>query len=260
MGKVFALRIDIESDKGIKFGLPKILCLLKKYNLKASFYLTMGGESNLFELLKYRKKLKGERKIKVFSFLEKLRMIFFPGDFVKNNHVILKRILDEGHELGIHGWKHRAWTRGLEKIDIKMELIKAINKYQKIFGRKPVSFSAPGFNTNREVIRFLERQGLKVISDLPGEKPFKIKDTKIINIPITLKGRNNSPLIESLAAEGYGDEEILKIIKKEIMKRNLSTLYGHCLFECIKKIKLMEDLFIFLLQKDIKVKRIEDIA
>jgi len=116
---VFVLRIDVESNKGIKEGIPKIIDLLKRYNIKASFYLTMGGESGIFDLLKYRKKLDGERGIKIFSKFEILRMAFFPKDFVENNKNILQRILNEGHELGIHGWKHRRWTRGLEEINVR---------------------------------------------------------------------------------------------------------------------------------------------
>ena len=57
MKKTFTLRVDLESDKGIKEGLPKLLDLLKRYDLKASFYLVMGGESNIWEILKYRKKM-----------------------------------------------------------------------------------------------------------------------------------------------------------------------------------------------------------
>ena len=78
--KTFTLRVDLESDKGIQFGVPKLLNLLKKYNLKASFYIPMGGESNIFELLSNRIKIKsaGERNIKIFSLFEKLRMVLFP--------------------------------------------------------------------------------------------------------------------------------------------------------------------------------------
>ena len=88
--KTFTLRVDLESDKGIKKGVSKLLDLLKKYNIKASFYLTMGGESNISEILKYRSNLKtsGERKVKVWSLKEKIRMVFFPRDFVKGNKKI----------------------------------------------------------------------------------------------------------------------------------------------------------------------------
>ena len=100
--KTFALRIDVESQKGIVEGIPRILDLLKEFDFKASFYLTMGGESNLLELIKYRGGLKtaGERGIKIFSLKEKIRMALFPKDFVRNNINILKRIIaDLGEEI-----------------------------------------------------------------------------------------------------------------------------------------------------------------
>ena len=96
MVKTFTLRVDLESDKGIKKGLPKLLDLLKKHHIKASFYIPMGGESNILDLLRYRGRLRsaGEREIKVFSLLDKIRMILFPRDFVKSNKKIV-RLLDD---------------------------------------------------------------------------------------------------------------------------------------------------------------------
>ena len=71
---VFCLRVDLESQKGISKGLPKLLDVLAKYNIKASFYLVMGGESNIFEILMNRGNVPGasERGINVFSFFEKI--------------------------------------------------------------------------------------------------------------------------------------------------------------------------------------------
>ena len=188
--KIFTLRIDLESDKGIKEGVPKILDLLKKHKIKASFYLSMGGESNFLEILKHRSSLKtsGERKIKLWSLKDKLRMVFFPIDFVKKNKRILRRIINEGHELGLHGWKHREWTRDLERINIKKKVKKSVKKYSKIFGKKPISFASPGFNTNNSVLRILEKNHIKFISDFPGDKLKKHNNLK--NIPITIHGKN----------------------------------------------------------------------
>jgi len=170
MVKTFTLRVDLESDKGIK-AVPRLLNLLKKYNIKASFYIPMGGESNILDLLSYRGRLKsaGERKIKVFSLLDKIRMILFPRDFVKSNKKILKRILKEEHELGLHGWKHREWTRGLDKINIEEKVRKAKIKYIKLFCEEPLSFASPGFNTNNRVLEILKKYEIKFISDFQGE-------------------------------------------------------------------------------------------
>ena len=135
--KTFTLRVDVESSKGIKEGLPKLLDLLKKHKIKASFYLSMGGESNMIDIIKYRGKMNysAERSIKVWSLFDKIRMVLLPRDFVKENINILRRILEEGHELGVHGWKHREWTRGLGKINVENTVKKSVNKYIRLLLR-----------------------------------------------------------------------------------------------------------------------------
>lgn len=258
---VFALRIDLESMKGIKNGLPKILKLLEKFNFKASFYLTMGGEPNISELLRYRGKLKsaGERKIKIFSKKELVRMAILPKDFVKENRKILRRIIMEEHEAGIHGWKHRIWTRG-KRVNVNKQVNLAIKRYERFFGKKPISFAAPAFRTNKNVMKILADKGIRVVSDLSGEKPFRIEDTNIVNVPITIKGENKTPIIEYLVAKGYSDEEILEYLKGQIKKNKLCVMYIHGLYECIEKINLLENIFEYLKKNKIKVKKIEDIA
>jgi peptidoglycan/xylan/chitin deacetylase (PgdA/CDA1 family) len=256
--KTFTLRVDLESDKGIREGIPKLLDLLKKYNLKASFYLVMGGESNIFEILKYNKKMESsaERSIKVWSLTDKLRMAWLPKDFIKANKKILQRILDEEHELGIHGWKHREWTRGLDKIDIKEKINKAINRYNNLFGQKSISWASPGFNINDKVLSILEEEGIKYISDFSGEKPEFFGGIK--NIPITICGDNRTPIIENLISQGKNDEEILESIKNETKKHEIISFYIHDLFEARFKLELLGEIFKFIKESKIKNKRIID--
>lgn len=240
--KYFCLRIDLESSKGIIEGLPKILNILKKMNIKASFYLSMGGESGLIDLLRYRRKLNGERKVKVFSFFEKVRMVLFPKDFVYENKQVLKRILEEGHELGIHGYKHRIWTRSNDNHKIEKEIEKAVKKYKQIFGKNPKSSAAPAFVINKEIIKALDKNNIKIISDLNGDKPFKIRNTEITNIPITITGKNNTPIIEYLASNGFSDDEIIDYIILKSKNEKFSSMYIHGLYEGVYKTKLLEGL------------------
>lgn len=256
--KAFTLRVDLESFEGIKEGLPPLLDLLKKYDMKASFYVVMGGESNFLELLKYRKKMKssGERSMRVWSFREKLRKIFFPRDFVKENIKIIERILEEGHELGMHGWKHREWTRGLEKIDPLKKIIGCKKRYSRLFGKNPISWASPGFNTNPLVEIALEKEGIKFVSDFSGEKVSVSR--KIKNVPMTILGHQKMPIIEYLASKKMDDKEILEFMKSRIMAKKLSSFYIHGFFEARYKLKLLEEIFKFVKDNKIEVKRVID--
>lgn len=258
MEKTFFLRVDIESNKGLEEGIPKLLNLLDKYDIKASFYVVMGGESGLYELLRYSGKLKtgNERNIKLWNLREKIRMAFFPRDFVKKNENILIRILNEGHELGIHGWKHRAWTRGLDKINVNEHIKKARQKYIKLFNKTPISFCSPAFNINERVLSCLESNNIRFISDFPGN--FPDMHGKIKNVPITIEGKDKMPIIEYLVSEGKKDEEIFEIIKKEIKKEKLASFYIHDLFEARFKLNLLDKIFNFIKEEKIKTKRIID--
>jgi len=252
--KNFTIRVDLESDKGIRYGLPNLLDLFKKNDIRASFYLTIGGESNIFEIAKSLGKMKssGERKIKIWSSCEKIRMLLLPRDFVKKNKSILRRILYEGHELGLHGYKHRAWTRNLNNLNIEKEFDKMVEKYFFYFNQKPVSFSSPGFNINEKVINSLDKNKIKYISDFDSFK----KINNLINVPITIKGNNKMPFIEYWAGEGKSDDEILGIFKKEIENKNFVSFYIHGLFEGRYKIGLLNKMILELKKKGFKSKKI----
>jgi len=258
MRKSFFIRIDLESGKGIKEGLPNLLKLFKEENVKGSFYLTMGGEANLVEILKHRGKIdySKERKIKIWGLHEKMRMVLFPQDFVERNKEILKKILEEGHEIGIHGWKHRSWTRGLNKISIGNEINKAIKKYEKIFKKRPVSFCAPAMNTNPRVLEILEENQIKFISDFPGEKTKFYRGIK--NVPVTLMGEKNSPFIEDLFEKGLRDEQILEGFKEKIKGKEIASFYIHGLFEAREKIELLRKMIKVLKKEGFENKRIID--
>ena len=251
------MRIDLESQKGIKDGLPNLLKLFKKHGVKGSFYLTMGGESNVFEILRNRGKLKtaAERKIELWSKKDKIRMVLSPIDFTKKNRRLLKKVIDDGHELGLHGWKHREWTRNLENVDIKKRLRQMTDRYLEYFGRIPASWASPGFNVNKEVLKELERAKITHISDFDKKQDIG----KIKNVPIILCGKNRTPFIEYWDSEGKSDEEIFEIFKKELKGKSFASFYLHGMFEGRFKIDLLEKMIIYLSDHKFISKKIVDI-
>ena len=66
------------------------------------------------------------------------------------------------------------------------------------------------------------------------------------------------PIIEYYIGKKKNDEEIFKIIKKDIKSKNLSSFYIHGLFEARFKMQLLEKIFKFINKEKIKVNRIID--
>ena len=280
MNKIFGLRVDIETEIGIK-AIPNLLDILKKLEMRASFYVIMKPPS-LFQYIKYKRvpKIKPvlylkdefwEEKIKTekekfdlshrYSKLEKLELLF-QRNFIKKNLPIFERILNEGHELGLHGLRHYSWNHAIYFVDIKNYIQEAIEYFENYFRFKPRSWASPGFKINKSALIWLDNFGIKVISDLPGNKPFKVKimekELKIVNVPITIVGNNNLPIIEWLELNNIPDSKKIEIIKDEIRKRELSTIYMHGMFECRKKLELLEKILEFVKKNEIIVKRIID--
>jgi len=129
-----------------------------------------------------------------------------------------------------------------------------------MFKISPNSFCAPAFRTNKKVIEELNKTGFKIISDLEGTKPAKIKNTELTNVPITIKGKNNTPIIEYLVSIRKSDEEILEYLKKEIKNKEYSVMYIHDLYECIQKIELLDELFRWIKSEKIKTAKINELS
>lgn len=260
--KIFALRIDLDTRKCIRDGLPKLLELLKELDVKASFYVPIGGESNFFEIIENRGGVY-EKGISKLSFFEKVLTVLMPQDFLKKYKKLLMRIIDDGHELGVHGWKHREWTHSLEKLDLNCVFSKIVSGYEKLTSKRPASFAAPGLNTNANVLKALDRFGFLVASDLPGEKPFRpIADGvkfKHVQVPVNIR-KGSLPIIEYYTLQGLSDKDIVKAVCRDISGKNYAVMYGHGTLEGSQKINVLRDILKYVKKQKYNIMTIENIA
>lgn len=106
--KKLYLTFDAGYEKGYT---PKILDVLKKYNVPATFFLV--------------------------------------GDYLKKEEALVKRMVKEGHIIGNHTWSHPDLTK-LDKEAYQEELQKFEDYYQKIIGKKPLKILRPPEGTFSE--------------------------------------------------------------------------------------------------------------
>lgn len=256
----FSLRIDIDTRKGLKKGVPFLRRLSNKFNVDFSYYIPIGGESNLIELMKYRGNNSSfsNKYIPKLNFFEKLRMVLKPVNFFQKNADLLKELRNEGNEVGVHGFKHREWTRSIDKLNLSKIFEKIETSYMEVFDDKPKSFAAPGFITNEKVLSKLDEFNYCCASDLENKTPFIPNDFNHVQVPITMK-HGRTPFIEYHRLRGKTDHEIMKIFEKKL-SNSFSSMYIHPAYEAIKERDLLKKMIKMLDKKGIEVKTIIEVA
>lgn len=254
-----ALRIDIDSKKGLEKGVPVLLDLLNEINIKATFFINMGTLWSIGEILKTffsssKKIISTNSKIGLiskfgfFDFFEEL--IFARQKVGDSNRSMIKRIAENGHEVGLHGGiDHSTWMRRLghfSEIEIERFIQPAFNSFKACFGYYPIGFSSPGFISSYKVLRVLTKLNFKYVSDNFNDKPKKliIDGKEILKIPIT--AGNEIPFIEFYASNKCEDGEIINKILTVAYHKNKNGLpfiwYIHAVYEPIKKFEVLKEL------------------
>jgi peptidoglycan/xylan/chitin deacetylase (PgdA/CDA1 family) len=272
--RIFSFRWDIDHLYGLEKGVPSILSVFNEFNAKCSFYINLGKAFDLKEwafksFKKSYDKLNNSTSINIIQklgYLRLLRLIVFNPNVGLSRTDILKRIVAEGHELGLHGaMNHMVWSRRICDFavdDIERMLQQAIVILKSEVGVNIFGFAAPGFRWTRSSLICLDRLGFSYNGDLPGNKPFYPKHGgttfKQLCVPVTLIGPNAIPIIEYHSALGKDDNEVVDIVCKEIERKEFAVIYGHPVFEGFR-VNILGKILRFVLDKGYEILRHDEV-
>lgn len=181
MAKLLGLRVDVDTHEGMRDGVPRLLDLLASAKAKGSFYLAMGPDRSglaVFNLLKpgFLKKMRRSGASSIYSLRTKLSGTLLPARPVATAFPeIARRIAQEGHETGLHGWDHRSWQDRLPAYPdwrVTAELDQAREAFRSIFGRDPETAAAPAWLTDDRALLHQDTFGLTCATDCRGTEPF----------------------------------------------------------------------------------------
>jgi peptidoglycan/xylan/chitin deacetylase (PgdA/CDA1 family) len=193
------LRVDVCTYRGLRDGVPGVLGVLKAAKARATFYVTFGPDASGLALLKllnpkFALKMLRTKAASTYGWATAFYGTLLPSPLVGAGLPdTLKRIRDEGHEVGVHGWDHRRWqdklaTYASEKL--RDEFAKMIDAYRAILGAAPASFAAPAWLLSSDLFDFEQEAGLSFASDTRGTAPFlprfEGKDGSVPQLPVTL--------------------------------------------------------------------------
>lgn len=75
------------------------------------------------------------------------------------NQKALRAIVDEGHEIGNHSFRHEPWLHLYSESEIEKEFASAEEHIARATGQQPRGFRGPGFSLSSSVLRVLARRG-----------------------------------------------------------------------------------------------------
>ncbi|UFS68565.1 4-deoxy-4-formamido-L-arabinose-phosphoundecaprenol deformylase [Geomonas sp. RF6] len=177
-----ALKVDVDTYAGTRDGVPRLLEIMEKAGVKATYYFSMGPDNS------------GKALRRVFTrkgFLQKMLRTGAPGAYGVRTMLygtllpapriassfphILKETSAQGHETGVHCWDHVDWHDYLPRYDEKKvaaTLGRATELFREIVGEPVKSVAAPGWTVSARSLAFQDSLALDYCSDSRGHSPF----------------------------------------------------------------------------------------
>lgn len=188
-----ALKIDVDTYRGTREGVPALVELLRKYGAGATFLFSLGPDHTGRAIRRVFlpgsiDKAKRTSVVEHYGLKTLLYGTLLPGpDIGERCADIMRGVHDAGFEVGIHSWDHVKWQDGVAAADAGwtqklMEL--AADRFLQIFGGRALVHGAAGWQMNLHAYRLTQRLGFKYCSDTRGYCPFMpLYNAEIIACP-----------------------------------------------------------------------------
>ncbi len=193
------LKVDIDTKVGFTDGVRRLLALFSRLGIRASFFIAMGPDHSgraLKRILRpgFLAKQLHSGAASAYGPLTMLYGLLLPGPIIARQAPgLINRCLNQGHEVGLHGWDHVYWhdrLRSLEPERVRLELGRAWRLYRRLTGLAPAAFAAPGWQITGPALEALVEMGITHLSCTRGRRPFRPRvggrTLPILELPTTL--------------------------------------------------------------------------
>jgi peptidoglycan/xylan/chitin deacetylase (PgdA/CDA1 family) len=181
MARRLALKIDVDTLRGTREGVPRLVELLSRHGACASFLFSLGPDHTGRAIRRafrpgFLTKVSRTSVLEHYGFRTLCYGTLLPGpDIGLRTAPLMRSVRDAGFETGVHTWDHVRWQDGVSGADpdwTEHEMRQAVERYQTIFGEAPLVHGAAGWQMNRHALRLTQRLGFAFASDGRGTHPF----------------------------------------------------------------------------------------
>jgi undecaprenyl phosphate-alpha-L-ara4FN deformylase len=197
--KRVGLRVDVDTLRGTRLGVPELVKIFDEYDITASFFFSVGPDNmgrHLWRLLKpaFLIKMLRTKAASLYGWDILFKGTFWPGPLIgKHCENEIRRASDSGHEIGLHAWDHHQWQKHLGDMSaeqIKSLLRRGVDELTRICGKEPICFAAPAWQLTEQAEMVLEDFSFNYVSTSRGRGIFRPfvgqKQLQHVEIPTNL--------------------------------------------------------------------------
>jgi peptidoglycan/xylan/chitin deacetylase (PgdA/CDA1 family) len=263
-----ALKVDVDTDRGTREGVPALVADFKEFDASACFLFSLGPDQTGRAITRifrpgFFKKVSRTSVVSMYGVRTLLNGTLLPAPHIgRRNERIIKSVYEAGFEVGIHSYNHYRWqdyvqTLPIEKIRKEFDL--ARKEFKRIFGFEAKTAGAPGWQSNARSRQVYDEAHLLYASDTRGDHAFipQIEGQvfKTLEIPSTL------PTFDELIGRPeFPDDRIVdhyvKLLKSD--RPNIFTL--HAEIEGMGRRPLFRSLLKAWKQRGAEFVRMDDLA
>ncbi len=188
-----ALKIDVDTLRGTREGVPGLVTLLRRHDVGATFLFSLGPDHTGRAIRRafragFVGKVRRTSVVRHYGLKTLLYGTALPGpDIGRRAGDVLRAVADAGFETGVHAWDHVRWQDGVAAADAawtKLEMERACERYTDIFKSPPLVHGAAGWQMNVHALRLTQRMGFEYCSDGRGTHPhLPVWDAELIRCP-----------------------------------------------------------------------------
>ena len=263
-----AIKVDVDTDRGTRVGVPRLLDLFDEFGIKATFLFSLGPDNTGRAIRRifrpgFFSKATRTNVVAVYGLRTLLNGVLWPGPHIgRRNGAILRAARDRGHEVGIHCYDHIRWQDGLARMsraEVYAEFDKARREFERVFGGPAQTAGAAGWQANALSLAAYDDASLLYATDTRGTHAFFPRANgivfKTLQIPTTLP-----TLDELLGRPEHPEERLAEQYLSWLRPGQLNALTAHAEIEGMIKIDLFSALLAQAQKRDVHFVRLDDLA
>jgi len=213
---LIALKVDVDTYRGTREGVPALLELFEHFQLRASFLFSLGPDHTGWALRRifrpgFFSKVKRTSVVSHYGVKTLLYGVLLPApDIARHAGHVMQRTAGLGHETGIHCHDHVYWQDNVATKDMawtRREMDKAMQAFVTTLGRQPDTIGAAGWQINPHAIALEQEMGFRYASDCRGDAAFvpvfEGVPSRCVQIPTTLP-----TLDELIGSDGVTEDNV----------------------------------------------------